>query len=122
MLFLHGGADRPLAELQPHGLGRFLGIALGIGDVQLLGGLVEQVDREDAERRQPPDQLRDLRQQLLEVEDAADLAAEIGQRGQAFLGGGAGGGGRAVGRRVETSRGGLGHWRGVADLLPSAAT
>ncbi len=48
---------------------------------QLAAPLVEQVHGERLERDQPADQSRDLLQQLVEIEDAGDLAAEVEQRG-----------------------------------------
>ena len=44
---------------------------------QLAPALVEQVDGERVEGDEAPDQLRDLLQQLVEVENGGDLAAKI---------------------------------------------
>ena len=61
---------------------------------ELAALLVEQVDGERVERNQPADELGNPLQQLVEVDDGRDLAAEVEQRQQdvAFVRAGAGGG------------------------------
>ena len=70
-----------------------VGIADGVGDAQLLALLVEQVDGEGAETGQPGDELRNLGEQLLEVEHRRDFASELEQRGQQL----------GVGRRADAA-------------------
>ena len=77
-----GRADDALPDLQPEVLDDFFRIADGVGDAQIAAALVEQIDREDRERREPRDELRNLLQQLVEIEDGGDLASEVEQRGQ----------------------------------------
>ena len=50
--------------------------------MQLLACLVEQIHRERAEPREPRDQLRNLGEQLIEVEHGRDLAPKLEQRRQ----------------------------------------
>ena len=74
------GADQPLADLhaqRPHDV---VGVADGVGDRQLLAARVEQVDGERLELGDARDQLRDLLQQLVEVEDGRDLATQLEER------------------------------------------
>ena len=51
-----------------------------IRGLQLAAALVEQVDRKCLERDQPADEDRDLRQEIVEIEDRGDLAAQVEQR------------------------------------------
>jgi demethoxyubiquinone hydroxylase (CLK1/Coq7/Cat5 family) len=60
-------------------------VPLGVGDAQRFAGLVEQVHREDAERREPGDEPRNAGEQLIEVEHAGHFAAEREKRGQTVL-------------------------------------
>jgi hypothetical protein len=41
--------------------------------------LVEQVNREDAELRQPRNQVRDLFEQVAEIQHRADLSGQLGE-------------------------------------------
>ena len=91
--FLDRGADDALAHAAGAVSARVLGIADRVGDAQLLPLLVEQVDRKRAEARQPRDELRNLGQQLLEVEHRRHLAPEL-EQGRQQLG---------VGGRARTS-------------------
>ena len=80
---LHRRADDSLADAQAaDARQRVVGIADGVRDPQLLPLLVEQVHRERAEPGQPGDELRNLRQQLFEVEHRRDFAPELEQRRQ----------------------------------------
>ena len=72
----------PWPTLKPESLDDLLRIADGVGDAQLAAPLVEQIDREHRERRQPRDELRDLLEQLVEVEDGRDFAAQLEERRQ----------------------------------------
>ena len=73
------GANQALSELQPK---RFVavGIADGIGGLQLAAPLVEQIDGERFERDETADEQRNLREQIVEVENGCDLAAQIEER------------------------------------------
>ena len=59
-----------------------VGIAHGVADAQLAALLVEQIHGERVERNQPADQLRNALQQLVEVDDRGDLAAQVEQSQQ----------------------------------------
>src|SRR6185369_15581561 len=75
-------ADQSLADFQSQ-RARDLGwITDGIGDGQLVALRVEQVDRKRLEVRQLRDELRDLLQELLEIENRRDFAAQRKKRGQ----------------------------------------
>ena len=93
-------ADDALADRQPERPLDVLRIADGVRDAQVLALLVEQPDGKGLERRQARDQLRNLLEQLVEVQDRGDLAAELEQRDEQ-LGG--------VGRLGGAWRGGK--WR-----------
>jgi len=56
-----------------------------IAHPQLASAFVEQVNGERFKGNQPADESRDLPQEVVEVEDAGDLAAEIEQRRDEFL-------------------------------------
>ena len=84
----------------------FVRVADGVGDAQLLQLLVEQIDGERLERRQPRDELRDLLEQLVEVEDGRDLAAQLEQRDEQFCGFADRGGGATAWEATGTSAGG----------------
>ncbi len=73
------GADQPLPELQPKRFGA-VGIADGVGDLQLAAALVEEVDGERFERDQAADEDRNLREEVVEIENRGDLASEIEKR------------------------------------------
>ena len=96
----HDRADDALADGQPERPLDVLRIADGVRDAQVLSFLVEQPDGKGLERGQARDQLGDLLEQLVEVQDRGDLAAELEQRDEQ-LGG--------VGRLGGTWRGGK--WR-----------
>ena len=77
-------ADQPHAGPETNGtFGRR--IADRVGDAQFASALVEQIDGERFERDQPPDQPRDLVQQVVEVEHGGDLTAQIEERRDEFL-------------------------------------
>jgi hypothetical protein len=50
-----------------------------VGDLQVCPTLVEQVHGERVEAREPRDELGNLLEQLVEVEDGSDLAAQLEQ-------------------------------------------
>ncbi len=52
-LLEHGGADNALAQLQPEIPHDVFRVAFGIRNLQILSPLIEKVDREHRERRQP---------------------------------------------------------------------
>ena len=78
-------ADDALADLQAEVQHHVERIAFGVRDPQLLPSLVEHVDREHRERRQPRDEPRNASQQLVDVEHGRHFAAELEQRGDEFL-------------------------------------
>ena len=94
------GADETLTELQAQ---RFVVVRIAdrVGHPQLAAPLVEQVDGERLERDQPADEDGNLREQLVEIEDRRDLAAQIEQRRDHLV---LDGGRRAVQhRRLQTA-------------------
>ena len=94
------GADDPLPEAQANRARHFLRIADRVGDAQLLALVLEEIDRERGEAGQARDQLRNLGEQLIEVEDGRDFASELEQgRQQLCVGGRPGGPARP--RRVR---------------------
>ena len=74
------GADQPLAHFDAERPDDLVGVADGVGDRQLLGARIQQVDRERLELGDARDQLRDLVQQLVEVQDGRDLATQLEER------------------------------------------
>ena len=96
-----GRADDPLAELQREVADDLFRIPDRIRDPQLLGPLVEQVDRKHRERGQSSDEQRNLLEQVLEIEYGGDFTSKLGEDGQPF-----GIGGRACGGAL---RRGFGH-------------
>ncbi len=83
-----GGADHPLAHFQPERARDVFRIADRVRDGQLVALRIEQVHREGLELREARDQLRDLLQQLVEIEHRRDLAAEREERRELFGRGG----------------------------------
>ena len=81
-----GGADDALADAQPEGLLHVLRVADGVGDAQIVRFSSSSQTAERLERRQARDELRDLLEQLVEVEDRGDLAAQLEQRDEQFCG------------------------------------
>ncbi len=71
-------ADEALAQLQAD-LIRVRRVADRVRHFQLTAALVEQVHRKRVERNQSADQARNLRQQIVEIEDGRDLAAQVEQ-------------------------------------------
>ena len=69
-----------MADLDPQRPDDVVRVADRVGDRQLLAARIEQVDGERLELREPRDELRDLVQQLVEIEDRRDLASELEQR------------------------------------------
>ena len=74
------GADQALPDLDPQRAGHLLRIADRVRDRQLLALRIEQVHGERLKLRQPRDELRDLLQQLVEIEHRRDLASQLEQR------------------------------------------
>ena len=60
-------------------------IAFGVGDSQILPPLVEQIDGEHRERREPGNQPRNAAQQLIDIEHGRYLAAELEQCGDELV-------------------------------------
>ena len=79
-----GGADQPLALLEPRRFGA-LGIADRVGDAQVVPPLVEQVDGKGVELDQARDELGDLRDEILEIENRGDLPPQIDEGRERFL-------------------------------------
>jgi hypothetical protein len=78
--FKDGGAHQPLPHLEPQLARHVLGIADRIGDLQFLGAGVEEVHGKRVESDQSRNELRNLVQQLLDVEHRRDFPPEIEQR------------------------------------------
>ena len=70
---------RPCPSFSRSGSSR-VGIADGVGGLQLAAAFVEQVDGKRFERDQAADEARNLGEELVEIEDRGDLAAQIEQR------------------------------------------
>ena len=99
------GADQTDPRTQPDRLFRFR-VPDGVRQPQLPPPFVEQVHRERLERDQPADQLRDLTQQLVEIENRRNLAAEVEEGGDELAlarGGKAGRRGRRAVRCVSVT-------------------
>ncbi len=80
LAFGDGGADQPVPDLQPQPPHDIVRIADGVGDRQLLAARIEQVDGERLELGDARDELRNLVQQLVEIEDGGDLAPQLEER------------------------------------------
>ena len=80
------GADESMADRDPERSGDWFRIADRVRDRQLAALLVEQVQAERGEMREPGDELRDLRQQLFEIEHGGDFTPEREERRQLFRG------------------------------------
>ena len=91
--FLHGGADEAVPDLHAQRARDVVRVADRIRDRQLVALGVEQIHRERLKLGQPGDELRDLLQQIVEVEHRRDFAPEREERRQGF-GGADGRGGR----------------------------
>ena len=74
------GADQPLPDLHPQRAGELVRIADRVGDRQLVALGIQQVDGKGVKRGQARDELRDLVQQLVEIEHRCDLASQLEQR------------------------------------------
>ena len=72
-------ADHTLTDLEAKRAHHIVRIADGIGDASSCL-VVEQVDRERAEARESRNELRNLREQIVEVEHRRDLTSELEQR------------------------------------------
>ncbi len=85
-LFLgHRRPDDAFADLEAEVLHHVERITLGVRDFQHLSLVVEHVDGEHRERRQPGDEAGNAAKQLIEIEDGRYFAAELEQRGDEFL-------------------------------------
>ncbi len=82
----HRRADQALADLHAQRARDFSGIADGIGNRQLVARRIEQVHGKRLELGDPGDELRNLLQQLFEIEHGRDFAAERKERRQRFEG------------------------------------
>ena len=72
-----GRADQTLADLDAQRPPHLLRIADGVRQPEVFTFFVEQINGEGLERRQARDELRDLLEQLVQVEDGRDLAAKL---------------------------------------------
>jgi len=81
---LHRRADDALAHFEPYRLDDFRRVADGVRDAQFLSALVEEVHREGVEGGEPRDELRNLREQFIEVEHRRDLTSQLEQRMKKF--------------------------------------
>jgi len=79
---LHGRPHHALAHLETHRIRCALRVADRVRNPQFLTAFVEQIDGKRAELGQTCDELRDLDQQLFEIEDRRDLAAQLEERGE----------------------------------------
>ena len=70
----------PSPDLHAEGVPGRLGVADRVGNPEVAAAFVEQVDGERVERRQPGDELRDLLEELVEIENGRHLTAELEQR------------------------------------------
>ena len=84
--FLHGGADQTMADFHAERARDIFRITDRIGDRQLVTPCVEQVHGECRKFREPRDELRDLRKQIVEVENRSHFAPERKERGQRLAG------------------------------------
>ena len=86
-------SDDALAQSKALRGERAVGIADGVRDPELFPRFVQQIHRKCVEAGEPRNELRDLGEQLLEVEHRHDFAPEIEQRGSSSvsLGGRTGG-------------------------------
>ena len=73
-----------LTHLDAQRSGHVFRIADGARDQELVAGRVEQIHGKRVEFRQPGDELRNLLEQLLEVEHRRHFAAEREESGQLF--------------------------------------
>ena len=80
LLVERGVADEPLAELHRLERARVVAVLDRQLHLQHLARFVEQGDAEDAVVDDPLDQVREPRQQLVEIEDRAHLAPDLRQR------------------------------------------
>ena len=103
-LLRHRGTDDALADLEAEVQHHVERIAFGVRDLQLLPLVVEHVDGEHRERRQPGDEPRNALQQLVDVEHRRHFAPELEQRGDKFLILGSGDGFRHYSRSCTASR------------------
>ncbi len=83
-------SDDALADLQPHVPDLVFRVADGIGDVQVAAAFVDEVGGERRELGQAADHLRDLLQQLVEVQHRRHLPSKVEQRRQQLGVGGSG--------------------------------
>ncbi len=90
LLLGYSSADDALADFETEVQHEIERITLGIGDPELLTGVVEHVHGEHRERRESGNQTRDAPQQLVDVEHGRNFAAELeqGRNELVILGGG----------------------------------
>ena len=77
-----GCADQTLAHFDPQRPPHLLRVADGVRQPQVFALLIEQINGEGLEGRQARDELRDLLEQLLQVEDGRDFPTELEQSQQ----------------------------------------
>ena len=74
------GADEAVADLDAQRPDDVVRIADRVGDRQLLAARIEQVDGKRLKLGDARDELRDLVEQLVEVEHGRDLASQLEER------------------------------------------
>jgi hypothetical protein len=85
LLFGDRRADDAFADLQAEVQHHVERVTLGVRDLQHLPFMVEHVNGEHRERRQPGDEAGNAAQQLVDVEHRRHFASELEQRGNEFL-------------------------------------
>src|SRR6185503_17599785 len=75
-----GGANQPVPHLEAQPPDDVVRVADGVGDRQLLAARIEQVDGKGLELGDAGDELRDLVEQLVEVEDGGNLSPQLEER------------------------------------------
>ena len=84
LAFGDGGADQAVPHFHAKRAPELFGIADRVGDRELAAPRIEQVDRERLKLRDPRDELRDLLQQLRQIEHGRDLASQLEQGDDEF--------------------------------------
>ena len=102
--FRHRRAHQPVPDLDVQRAFRVFGIPDRVRDRQRVARRVEQIHRERVKCREPGDELRNLRQQLVEIEHRRHLAPQLEERDDELpdVGGKRGGGNGSVGQNVRT--------------------